>query len=148
MKMRNDEVTLMARIGVAEQNLGHTDKAIETFTRAYALLESTQSFGDIIALISLQKKQAGLYRDAKEYDKVIGICHEIIDLVERFDRDPFFVGQRPENMLESGEGTHDFANFYKSQIYTQLTRAYHDRIETGLSSRSRSIIWKRTTSSQ
>ena len=132
-KMHDDEVTLMARVGVAEQSLGHTDKAIETFSHAYTLLKSNESFGGIIALISLQKKQAGLYRQNNEYDKVISICHEIIDLVERFDRNPSFVSQRPENMQESGDGTHDFANFYKSQIYSQLARAFHDKIEKGLS---------------
>lgn len=132
-KMRDDEAMLMARVGLAEQDLGQFDKAIETFSRAYALLQPDKSFGDLIALISLQKKQAGLYKQSNEYDKVIGICHEILDLVERFERDPSFVEQRPENMQEAGDGTQDFANFYKCQIYSQLSRAFHDKIVMGQS---------------
>ncbi len=128
--MRKDEATLMARVGTAEQSMGHIDKAIETFSRARALLNPSESFADIVALIALQRKQASLYRQSKEYDKVIGGYREILDLVERFDRDPSFVQQRPENMLESGDGTHDFANFYKSQFYGYLALAFHDKIRT------------------
>ncbi len=132
-KMRNDEATLVARVGTAEQSLGHIDKAKETFSRAHALLNPTESFADIIALIALQRKQASLFRQSKEFDKAIGSYYEILDLVERFDRDPSFVKQRPENMQESGDGTHGFANFYKSQFYGYLALAFHDKIRTGQS---------------
>lgn len=75
--MRSDEATLMAKVGVAEQGLGRIQQAQETFARAYNILKENSSFGDLVAMISLQKKQAGLHFEAKEYDKVIIICREI-----------------------------------------------------------------------
>lgn len=131
--MRSDEAILMARVGVAEQGLGRIQQAQETFARAYNILKENSSFGDLVAMISLQKKQAGLYFEAKEYDDVIRICREILSLVERFDRDPSFIAQRPETMLESGDATHDFADFYQSQIYSLMASAYRMMIEQGLS---------------
>ena len=131
--MRSDEAILMARVGVAEQGLGRIQQAQETFARAYNILKENSSFGDLVAMISLQKKQAGLYFEAKEYDDVIRICREILSLVERFDRDPSFIAQRPETMQESGDATHDFADFYQSQIYSLMASAYRMMIEQGLS---------------
>lgn len=131
-RMRGDEVTLMARVGVAEQALGRIEQARETFDRAYQLLEGTSSFSDLVALITLQKRRIGLYRELKDYDALIRTCHEIEQLVERFERDPSFVEQRPETMREPGPATKDFADFYRCQIYAHLARAYHLRIEQGL----------------
>ncbi len=131
--MRDDEASLMARVGEAEQSLGRLEAACQTYDRARELLSENKSFGGLIAFISLQKKQAGLYSEEKEYDKVIGICHEVLELVERFDRDPSFVNQRPETMQESSYATHDFADFYQCQMYGEIARTYRLKIEDGLS---------------
>ncbi len=131
-RMRGDEVTLMARVGMAEQGLGRLEQARETFDRAYQLLKATNTFADLVALISLQKKQIGLYNELREYDTTISTLHEIEQLVDHFRRDPSFVAQRPATMQEPGEATRDFANFYRSQVYAQLARAFRLRIEQGL----------------
>ncbi len=131
-RMRGDEVTLMARVGVAEQALGRTEQARETYDRAYQLLKGTSTFADVVALITLQKRRIGLYRMMKEYDTLISTCHEIEHLVERFERDPSFVSQRPATMQEPGPATKDFADFYRSQVYGHLARAYRERIDLGL----------------
>lgn len=131
-RMRGDEATLMARVGVAEQALGRIEQARETFDRAYQLLKGTSSFADLVALIALQKRQIGLYSELKEYDTMISTCHEIEQLVERFERDPSFVEQRPVTMQEPGSATKDFADFYRCQVYGLLARAYRLRVEQGL----------------
>ncbi len=132
-RMRSDEATLMARLGEAEQELGRITQAHETYTRAYQLLQDNATFGDFIAMISLQKKQVILCNKTQQYDQMIAICHEILDEVERFDRDPSFIQQRPSTMLESGPATHDFANFYRVQLYRHLARAYRLKVEQGFS---------------
>lgn len=131
--MRSDEATLMGRVGMAEQGLGQTEQARETYARAYELLGENTSFSDLIAIFSLKKKETGLYKETKEYDKMIEICKEVLNVAERFDRDPSFIKQRPATMKESGEATHDFANLYRSQMYTMLARAYRMKVELGLS---------------
>lgn len=131
--MRGDEATLMGRVGMAEQGLGHTEQARETYARAYELLGKNTSFSDLIAIFSLKKKETGLYKETKEYDKMIEICKEVLDMAERFDRDPSFIEQRPATMKESGEATHEFANLYRSQMYTMLARTYRMKVELGLS---------------
>lgn len=131
-RMRGDEATLMARVGVAEQALGRIEQARETYDRAYQLLKGTSTFADLVALITLQKRQMQLYNEMKEYDTMISICHEIEQLVERFERDPSFVGQRPATMQEPGPATKDFADFYRCQVYGHLARAYRERVEQGL----------------
>lgn len=132
-RMRSDEATLMGRVGVAEQGLGQIEQARETYARAYKLLKENTSFGDLIALISLQKKEAGLYKGANDYDKVISIGHDVIGMVERFDNDPSFIEQRPESMQESSPATHEFANFYKCQMYSLIANAYRLKIQKGFS---------------
>lgn len=131
-RMRGDEATLMARVGVAEQALGRIEQARETFDRAYQLLKGTSTFADLVALITLQKKQLRLYDEMKDYDTMISTCHKIEQLVERFDRDPSFVEKRPVTMQEPGAATKDFADFYRCQMYAQLAHTYHLRIEQGL----------------
>lgn len=131
-RMRGDEATLMARVGVAEQALGRTEQARETFDRAYQLLKGTSTFADLVALITLQKRQMGLYSEMKDYVTVISTCYEIEHLLERFERDPSFVEKRPATMQESGSATKGFADFYRCQVYSQLARAYRLRIEQGL----------------
>lgn len=131
-RKRGDEATMMARVGEAEQGLGRIEDARETFGRAYQLLKGTSTFADLVALISLQKRQIGLYNELKEYDNVISTWHEIEHLVERFAHDPSFVEQRPATMQEPGAATKDFADFYRRQIYAQLARAYRLRVEQGL----------------
>lgn len=131
-RMRGDEATLMARVAVAEQGLGRIEQARETYDRAYQLLKGTSTFADLVALITLQKKQIGLYNEAQEYDSMISTCHKIEQLVERFERDPSFVGQRPETMQEPGPATKDFADFYRCQVYARLARAYRLRVQQGL----------------
>lgn len=133
-RMRADEATLMARVGTAEQALGRTEQARETYERAYNLLKGTSSFADLVALITLQKKQLRLYDEINDYDAVISTCHEIEQLVGRFEHDPSFVGQRPATMQEPGAATKDFADFYRCQMYAQLAHSYHLRIEQGLAS--------------
>ncbi len=131
-RMRGDEAMMMARVGEAEQGLGRIDQARETFDRAYQLLKGTTTFADLVALIAIQKRQIGLYNEQKEYDNLISTWHEIEQLVERFEHDPSFVKQRPATMQEPGAATKDFADFYRSQIYAQIARAYHMRVEQGL----------------
>lgn len=154
--MRSDEVALMGRVGEAEYMLGHTDKARETYDKAYELLSEDNTFGGLIARISLMMKQARLHREVREYDKAVGVCNEVLGLVQRFDRDPSFVEQRPETMNESGEGTRDFADFYESQMYSSIASVYREKIEHGLSSNKAADTdsinayldkWKRTSSS-
>ena len=130
-RMRGDEATMMARAGMAEQELGRIDRAQEIYAHAYQLLKGTTTFADMVALISLQKKQICLYNEAKQYDKTISTCHEIEQLVEHFERDPSFVGKRPVTMQEPGPTTKEFADFYRSQIYAHLARTYRLRIEQG-----------------
>lgn len=130
-RMRGDEVTLMARAGVAEQAMGRVEQARETFDRAYQMLKGTSTFSDLVALITLQKRQISLYRETKEYDILINTCHKILSLVDRFERDPSFVEQRPETMQEAGPATKDFADFYRCQIYEHLARTFRQRIEQG-----------------
>lgn len=131
-RMRGDEITLIARVGEAEQRLGRTLQARASFDRAYQLLQGTHSFADLVSLITLQKKQIGMYRDIKDYDRIISICREIVQLVDRFDQDPSFVGQRPQTMQEPGPATRDFANFYRCQMYAHLAHTYRLRVEEGL----------------
>lgn len=130
-RMRGDEATMMSRVGVAEQALGRIEQARETYDRAYQLLKGTSTFADLVALISLQKRQVELYHDMKDFDYMIATCHEIEQLVERFERDPSFVGHRPITMQEAGSATKEFADFYRCQVYHRLARAYHKRIDLG-----------------
>lgn len=132
-RMRSDEATMMGRAGVAHQMLGQYDEAGETYDRALELIHDDASFGGLNARISLQKKQAVLYDVMGDYDRVIAVCHEILALVERFDSDPSFVNPRPKTMDKPGEATHDFAEFYQSQIYIRLANAYRMMVEHGLS---------------
>ena len=130
-RMRGDEIVMMTRVAVAEQRLGRSQQARETFDRAYQLLKGTSTFADLVALITLQKRQMVLYHETGDYGAMINTCHEIEQLVERFERDPSFVGQRPETMQEPGPATKDFADFYRSQVYAHLARAYRLRVEQG-----------------
>lgn len=132
-KMRSDEAELMARVGTAEMELGRMQQARDTYARAYNLLKKNTSFGDFVALISLQKQQAGLYSVTKEYDRVIDVCHDILGQVERFANDPSFIERRPETMQQAGLATRDFAEFYKPQMYVRIARAYRKKIESGQS---------------
>lgn len=132
-RLRSDEATMMGRAGLAHQGLGQFDEAQKIYDQALQLLREDTSFGGFIALISLQKKQGGLYREAGDYDRVISVCHEILDQVERFDRDPSFVDPRPATMTTSGEATHGFADFYQTQMYNNLAKTYRMRVEQGVS---------------
>lgn len=132
-RMRGDEAELMARVGTAEMELGRMQQARDTYARAYNLLKKNTSFGDFVALISLQKQQAGLYSVTKEYDRVIDVCHDILGQVERFANDPSFIERRPETMQQAGLATRDFAEFYKPQMYVRIARAYRKKIESGQS---------------
>lgn len=124
--MNYDEAMMMGRVGQAEQMLGRTEEAKQTFADANKLLEGDKTFGGLIARISLMKKQSALYSDDKEYDKVISICHEVLALVQDFDRDPSSVEPRPETMAKSGEATREFADFYESQMYSAIAHAYYN----------------------
>ncbi len=124
--MNYDEAMMMGRVGQAEQMLGRTEEAKQTFADANKLLEGDKTFGGLIARISLMKKQSALYSDDKEYDKVIAICHEVLALVQDFDRDPSSVEPRPETMAKSGEATREFADFYESQMYSAIAHAYYN----------------------
>lgn len=155
--MRGDEATLMARVGAAEQGLGRTEQARDTYDRALILLKPNESFGDLIALISLKRKQGYLHSDAGEYDKVIEINQDILDLVDGFDKDPSFVANRPETMKAHGTATHDFAEFYRCQIYANIARAYRNKIEKGLSANPKADVdsvrdyiekWSQTSGAQ
>lgn len=132
-KMRGDEATLMGRVGVAEHALGRSQQARSTYARAYELLQDNTTFADLVALISLKKKETRLCDDTKDYDQEISICRDVLDMVGRFDRDPSFIAQRPETMQKSGSATHEFADFYRAQMYTLLARAYRKKVELGLS---------------
>ncbi len=132
-RMHSDETTMMGRAGVAYVVLGRFDEASETYDRALALILEDTSFGGLNARISLQKKQAILYHEMGEYDRVIAVCHEILELVNRFDRDPSFVEPRPKTMTEPGEVTHGFAEFYQSQMYIRIANAYRMMVEHGIS---------------
>lgn len=135
--MHDDEAQLMARVGEAELALGRTEQARNIYARARKLLKEDTSFGELVALISLHKKQVGLHFQEKEYGEAISICHDVINLVERFDRNPSFVKERPETMQTSSHATHDFANFYKCQMYALIARAYRQQVEQGLSANPR-----------
>lgn len=87
--MNYDEAMLMGRAGQAELSLGRTEEARQTYAKANKLLLEDKTFGGLIARISLMMKQSMLYSTTEEYDSVIAICHEVLDLVHRFDRDPF-----------------------------------------------------------
>lgn len=132
-QMSNDEASLMGRVGEAEQKLGRTKEARETYAKANALLKEDNTFGGLIARISLMMRQASLYSSVSDYDNSIAVSREVLALVEHFDRNPSFVVQRPETMLESGSATRDFADFYESQLYCKIARAYRQKIEQGLS---------------
>lgn len=123
--MRNDEAAMMGRVGAAEEMLGRTEKAQETYRKAFELLKDDNTFGGLIASISIMKKQASLHFNAKDYDKSIAIWREILSIVQRFDRDPSFVESRPETMKTSGATTREFAEFYECQIYGNIAGAYH-----------------------
>lgn len=130
-RMRGDEAMLMARVGVAEQELGCIEQARETFDRACQLLKGTATFSDLVALITLQKRQMGLYCEMRDYAAMIRTAHEVEQLVSRFAHDPSFVAVRPETMQQPGSATQDFADFYLSQMYAHLARAYRLRIVHG-----------------
>lgn len=131
--MCNDEASLMSRVGEAEQMLGRTKEAEETYAKANELLKEDNTFGGLIARFSLMMRQASLHSSAKDYDKAIAVCHEILAIAEHFDRYPSFVAQRPETMLKPGSATRDFADYYESQLYCKIARAYRQKIEQGLS---------------
>lgn len=124
--MNYDEAMLMGRAGQAELSLGRTEEARQTYAKANKLLLEDKTFGGLIARISLMMKQSMLYSSTEEYDSVIAICHEVLDLVHRFDRDPFFVEPRPETMKVSGDATREFADFYESQMYSKIAHAYYN----------------------
>ena len=129
--MNYDEAMMMGRVGQADLSLGRIDEAKQTFAKANKLLEEERSFGGLIARISLMMKQSSLYATTKEYDSVIVVCHEVLDLVHRFDRDPSFVEPRPETMKKSGEATREFADFYESQMYGKIAHAYYNIASKG-----------------
>ncbi len=124
--MNYDEATMMGRVGQAELSLGRTEEAKKIYAEANKLLEEEKSFGGLIARISLMMKQSMLYFTTEENDSVIAICHEVLDLVHRFDRDPSFVEPRPETMTKSGDATREFADFYESQMYSKIAHAYYN----------------------
>lgn len=132
-QLRSDEASMMGRAGVAHQMLGHYQEARETYNQALDLLREDTSFGGLIALFSLQKKQGSLYRDSGDYDSLIAVCHDILAKVEHFDRDPSFVNPRPATMTEPGEATHGFVDFYQTQMYNFLAGAYRMKVEHGVS---------------
>lgn len=129
--MNYDEAMLMGRAGQAELSLGRTEEARQTYAKANKLLLEDKTFGGLIARISLMMKQSMLYSITEEYDSVIAICHEVLDLVHRFDRDPFFVEPRPETMKVSGDATREFADFYESQMYSKIAHAYYNIASKG-----------------
>lgn len=155
--MRGDEATLLGRMGAAEQSMGRIKEARETYDKAYELLKENKSFADFVALLSLKKKYVSLYFDTKDYDRGIEICHELLGEVMRFDTNPSFIKQRPESMTESGNATHDFADFYQCQMYDRIAKAYHMKIKEGVSTDRRADTdsvkayvekWSRTKASQ
>ena len=128
--MNYDEATLMGRIGQAQQMLGRTEEAQQTYAEASKLLLKDRTFGGLVARISLMMKQSQLYSITKEYDSVKVVCQEVLDLVQRFDRDPSFAEPRPETMMKSGDATREFADFYESQMYGKIAHAYYNKIAT------------------
>lgn len=131
-QMRGDETAMMLRVGMAEQMMGRTKQAEETYQKVHLLLSKDCSFSGLISLISLNKKQMELYFDRQDYDKVIATSHDVLALVNRFDRDPSFVDPRPETMNASGEGTHGFADFYRCQMYIRIATAYRQKVQKGI----------------
>lgn len=129
--MNYDEAMLLGRVGQADAMLGRIDEAKRTYADADALLKGDKTFGGLIARISLMKKRTALYSDLGDYDKAIEICQEVLDLVARFHRDPSFIEQRPETMQTSGDATLEFADFYQSQMYSRIARAYRMKIGQG-----------------
>lgn len=129
--MNDDEVTLMGHVCQAEQMLGHVEEAKQTYAKANELLKKDKTFSGLIARISLMMKQISLNFETKEYDKVLTTCNEVLDIVKNFDRDPSSFVPRPESMTTSGEATRGFADFYESQMYCRMARAYRCKIEEG-----------------
>lgn len=156
-QMRSDEASLLARVGVAAQMLGQTERAKETYAKAYELLKEDKTFGGFIGIISLIKKQAALAYDAKDYNQVIVFSHQVLNLVNRFDLDPSFIEERPETMRESSSATRNFAGFYECQMYGNIAHAYRKKIEQGHSTDIKSDtdslnyyidLWSQTGGSQ
>ena len=127
--MNNDEATLMGRVGEAEQMLGRMKEAEQTYADANELLKKDNTFGGLIARISLMMKQAVLYDEAKEYDKAIAVRQKVLNIVEAFHLNPSSVEVRPKSMTESGDATREFADFYQSQMYGRIAQVYHKKIE-------------------
>lgn len=132
-EMRDDEAQLMARVGMAEQALGRIEQARQTYESTLNLLDPKSSFGDFIAFLSVKMKQASLYSYLHDYNQVISSCHDILREVNNFELDPSTVEKRPVTMQEAGAATHEFADFYRLQMYTRIARAYRMKIETGSS---------------
>lgn len=131
--MNYDEATLMGRAGRVEQLLGRTEDAKQTFAKANELLKEDKTFGGLIARISLMMKQVSLYSSTKEYDKAIAVCHEVLNLVNSFHRNPSPFKNRPQPMETSGEETRSFADFYESQMYCKIAKNYRLKMEQGKS---------------
>lgn len=129
--MNYDEATLMGRVGRVEQILGRMEEAKKTFAEANELLNEDKTFGGLIARISLMMKQTLLYADTKDYDKAIAVCHDVLNLVNAFHRDPSSFENRPKPMETSGEDTRGFADFYESQMYSRIAKNYRCKIEQG-----------------
>lgn len=127
--MNYDEATLMGRVGEAEQMLGRTADAEQTYADANELLKNDKTFGGLIARISLIMKKASLYEDTKEYDKAIAVRREVLNIVQAFHRDPSVIEQRPEPMTTSGSATRGFADFYECQMYGRIAQEYRCKIE-------------------
>lgn len=132
-RMRGDEATLLLRVGAAQQEMGHTQQALDTYAKALELLQQDNSFSGFIGYLSLKKKQASLFFESGEYDMYIRLCHEVLDVIKSFERDPSIAGQRPKTMQKPGDATRDFADFYEVQIYNSIARAYRMKIESGKS---------------
>ncbi len=129
--MNADEAMLLGRAGQAEQKLGRTEEAMQTYQEANRLLMADKTFGGLIARISLMMKQATFYYETAQYDRMIDTCHAVLALVEGFHRNPTPVENRPQTMATSGQATRDFADFYQSQMYGKIARAYLDKAEQG-----------------
>lgn len=137
--MNDDEATLLGRVCQSEQLLGHMEEAKQTYAEANKLLKNDKTFGGLIARISLMMKQISLYFETKEYDKVLTTCNEVLAIVQNFDRDPSSFNPRPETMSKSGAATREFADFYESQMYCRIARAYRHKIEEGNSEDSAAL---------
>ena len=129
-EMNYDEALMLGRAGHTEQMIGRFDAARQTYAEANRLIAQDKTFGGLIARISLLKKQISLYFETKEFDKALAACHEALDLVEGFHRDPTATEHRPEPMATSGEATHGFADFYLSQMYCRIAKLYRHLCET------------------